>query len=279
MKTISSLFVLIIPFLGCALQQTSVRTEQRITATAETQQNWQNADIKSLPFSKDPSSLAELAGDLSTRFSSIGQKQYALRLATLAAEQDHKDKKVFLALARTAFLLADNIEGSENSAKKIAEIGAKAARSAGLDEASPEACYYFALNQGLIVQSQGLLALGKLPEIVNALKIAQKAESIDFGGPLRVLGVLYLKAPAWPSGIGDLDKALELLEKCAKKYPTFPQNLIFYAEALIEDDSKEKAAEILDTAYQLAVPEIWGVLYSNKWRAQIDELKKKINKS
>ena len=94
-----------------------------------------------------------------------------------------------------------------------------AARRAGVNKESPEACYYFAVNQGIILYTKGLFGLNKLPEIFEALKIAQKNEAIDLGGPLRVLGMMYLKAPAWPSGIGDLDKSLELLEKASKKYP------------------------------------------------------------
>jgi hypothetical protein len=278
MKTISSIFALTILVSGCALQKTAIKTDQKAEAAPDIQQEWENADITSLPFSKEPQVLADLAKDLSTRFSSYGQKQYALRLATYASEQDSKNKNIALTLAIAAFFLADNIDGDEIKVKKIADMGVKAARTAGVSEANPEACYYFALNQGLIVQNQGLLALGKLPEIANALKIAQKAESIDYGGPLRVLGILYLKAPAWPSGIGDLDKALELLEKSVKKYPYFPQNLIFYADALIEDDNKDKAREVLETAYRLSVPEIWGLFYSQRWRAQIDELIKKITK-
>jgi len=86
---------------------------------------------------------------------------------------------------------------------------------------------------------------------------------------------MYLKAPAWPTVIGDLDKSLELLEKASKKYPSHPQNFIFYAQALIEDGNKSKAHANLETAYKLATPEIWGMYYSKKWRTEIDELKKK----
>ena len=278
MKTLSSILILITLLAGCALQKTLVSTDQKVPASAENQQDWYNADIQQLPFSKDPAALAEIAKDLSTRFTSIGQKVYALRLAAHAMEQDKKNKKIAITLAWAAFLVADGIDGDEAIINKNAEIGVNSARIAGVNETSPEACYYFALNQGIIVKSKGLIALNKLPEITDALKIAQKAESIDYGGPLRVLGMLYLKAPAWPSGIGDLDKALELLEQSVKKYPYFPQNYIFYADALIEDDNTDRAFEMLETAYKLAVPEIWGMDYSKKWRNQIEELKKKISK-
>ncbi|TFH41213.1 MAG: hypothetical protein E4G96_05960, partial [Chrysiogenales bacterium] len=101
---------------------------------------------------------------------------------------------------------------------------------------------------------------------------------LDYGGPLRVLGMLYIKAPAWPSGIGDLDKALDLLRRATEKYPSHPLNYMFYGDALLQDDDKEKALENLETAYRLAVPEIWGLPYSTIWRREIDALKSKASR-
>ena len=51
-------------------------------------------------------------------------------------------------------------------------------------------------------------------------------------GPLRIL-TLYLKAPAWPKGVGDHDKALELLEKAAKTHSGHPLNHLFYARSAV----------------------------------------------
>jgi hypothetical protein len=277
MKAVVSI-ALIFFFSGCLFQK-KISSQTRPTQMAgESQPDWYGADIKLLPIANNPDALAEIANALCLRSAPLGQKVYAMRLAAYAIDQDKKNKHAALALSRAAFLVADTIEGDEKEIKKNAEIGVNAARIAGVDENNPEACYYFALNQGLIVHSQGLFGIKKLPEIVNALKIAQKNGSIDYAGPIRVLGILYLKAPAWPSGIGDLDKSLDLLEQAVTKEPAFPQNYIFYAEALIEDDNHEKALQNLDIAYRLAVPEIWGIYYSKKWRADIDELKKKINK-
>jgi hypothetical protein len=50
------------------------------------------------------------------------------------------------------------------------------------------------------VQVKGLTAIGRLSELVSLLKTASAKPEIDQGGPLRVLGLLYVRAPAWPVG-------------------------------------------------------------------------------
>jgi tetratricopeptide (TPR) repeat protein len=277
MKALSSFFILLI-LTGCTIHQELLLTQQAKKAEDETQVNWYGADVRLLPIFNNSRALARIAEELCTPSAPFGQKVYAMQLATQALALDKKTKGNAALLARTAFYVADCLDTDEDKMKKSADIGVKAARVAGINESSPETCFYFALNQGLIVRTKGLFALNKLPEIHQALKISQKVESLESGGPLRVLGMMYLKAPAWPSGIGDLDKALELIEKATVNYPEHPQNFMFYAEALIEDDNKVKALQCLETANKLATPEIWGVYYSKKWRSEIELLKKKIEK-
>lgn len=274
MKAASSLLILFL-LTGCGIHQELVKSGEKVKATERTEPDWFQADIRLLPIFNNPEALTDVANTLGTRSAPFGQKVYALRLAVQANVLGKKSKTTALVLSRIAFLVADSIDGDDDKIKKSAEIGVKAARSVGIDKSNPEACYYFALNQGLIVQMKGLFALNKLPEIHEALKVAQKVEQLDAGGPLRVLGMMYLKAPAWPSGIGDLDKSLELLDQATKKYPENPQNFMFYAEALLQDDNKEKALQVLDIAERLSVPEIWGLYYSKKWLTEIDALKKK----
>jgi hypothetical protein len=274
-KAVSSfLFVLLIT--GCGLHQELKQTNRALQTPDQAQPDWYNADIKQLPIINNPAALADIARELSTWSAPFGQKVYAMRLATQASFLDKKNKNYSILLSRISYLVADSYDGDEEKLQKCAEIGITAARRAGVNKESPEACYYFAINQGIILYTKGLFGLNKLPEIFEALKMAQKNEDLDFGGPLRVLGMLYLKAPAWPSGIGDLDKSLELLEKAAKKYPSHPQNMMFYAQALIEDNNKSKALSNLDAAYKLATPEMWGLYYSKKWRTEIETLKNKI---
>jgi tetratricopeptide (TPR) repeat protein len=99
--------------------------------------------------------------------------------------------------------------------------------------------YYLAANLGLAVREHITLAMENLGRLESEMKQALAlSPDIDYGGPLRLLGMLYLKAPAWPNGIGDRDKALELLEKAVKTHPGHPLNHLFYAQALWEEDDE-----------------------------------------
>lgn len=105
--------------------------------------------------------------------------------------------------------------------------------------------YYLAANLGLAVREHVTLAMENLSRLEDAMKqaVALSPDIVD-GGPLRLLGALYLKAPAWPNGIGDLDKALELLEKAVRTHPIHPLNHLFYAQALWHDDEEGNLAQV-----------------------------------
>jgi hypothetical protein len=109
-------------------------------------------------------------------------------------------------------------------------------------------------------------AAGTLPRFQKlAESLAATLPELDQGGPLRVLGMLHLRAPQWPAGPGDLDRALELLGAAASNYPAHPDNHLFLAEALLEDDDPEGAASALAAA-QAAVPPTWPIWRQRRWQ-------------
>jgi len=105
--------------------------------------------------------------------------------------------------------------------------------------------YYLAANLGLAIRDHITLALGNLDRLESEMKHAVAlSPDIDDGGPLRLLGALYLKAPAWPNGIGDLDKALDLLKTAVTKHPNHPLNHLFYAQALWAEDGDSNVNQV-----------------------------------
>lgn len=135
--------------------------------------------------------------------------------------------------------------------------------------------YYFAVNLGLAVKDTPVVALRNLDRLEEELKAAVRYHpAVDEGGPERVLGMLYLQAPSWPKGIGDGDRAVQILAKVAWEYPEHPLNHIFLAQALWDVEGEEALEEIkshLDEAARLLARQNWGYAHE-QWGEAIAEL-------
>ena len=117
-----------------------------------------------------------------------------------------------------------------------------------IDENSLEANFWLAVNYGSYGQEKGIM---QSLALINPIKdAAEKAAAIDesyfYGGPWRVLGRLYHKAPGFPFSIGSTKKAVECLEKAVDLGPKFYLNRLFLAEAYISNRAKKKAREHLE---------------------------------
>ncbi len=116
------------------------------------------------------------------------------------------------------------------------------------DEGSLEANFWLAVNYGNFGQEKGIM---KSLELIKPIKshcerVIETDESYFYGGPWRVLGRLYNKAPGFPFSIGDNKKAVECLEKAVEFGPKFYLNRIFIAEAYESARNKQKAREHLE---------------------------------
>jgi len=152
-------------------------------------------------------------------------------------------------------------------------------RAVELDRSKGEYYYYLGLSLGIKMRTAFIYTkIVNLGHLIDILKRAVEMDAgVDEGGPLRVLGALYLKAPPWPRGPGDMDKALDLLAKAVSQYPNHPLNHYFYAEALLEDEEDADAVEQVNEAVATSDKELnWrGV----KYRKMALTLKKKIEDS
>ncbi|QQS40208.1 MAG: hypothetical protein IPM63_12675 [Acidobacteriota bacterium] len=117
-----------------------------------------------------------------------------------------------------------------------------------IDEDCVEANFWLAANWGSYGQEKGIM---KSLFLVNPIKeaverVMEHDESHFYGGPYRILGRLYNKAPGFPISIGDNKKAEECLLKAVELGPKFFLNHLFLAELYISTREKAKAREQLE---------------------------------
>ena len=138
------------------------------------------------------------------------------------------------------------------------QLAERALQQGGMNNGAVQ--YYLAANLGLSVRDRPLEGAQQLPRLEQTLQKAMQLEpGIDQGGPLRLLGMLYLKAPPWPTGMGDGDKALELLKQASSRYPGHPLNDLFYAQALWEvDNQADQARTALEQGQRALQAGAWG---------------------
>lgn len=117
-----------------------------------------------------------------------------------------------------------------------------------IDEDSVEANFWLAVNYGAYGQEKGIMQ--SLSLISPIKKTAERVIALDetyfYGGPHRVIGRLYHKAPGFPLSIGSNKKAIEHLEKAVAIGPKFFLNRLFLAEVYLSERKKDKAREQLE---------------------------------
>ncbi len=179
--------------------------------------------------------------------------------------------------ARLCWLLADQTRNRQRHYRFAAEGVRWAQISLNLGNwFDGEVHYYLAVNLGMAVEHSTIKAIKNIDRITDNLKKAIKLDpDTDMGGPGRVLAMVYLKAPGWPAGIGDVDKAVDMLKDLCQKYPNHPLNHIFYAEALWESDGDDNI-DIIKAQLQQAVSLIkarnWGY-YTKRWLNKIHRMR------
>ncbi len=143
----------------------------------------------------------------------------------LAAAAERRDALV------TADMLEALIERDEDSPADR-EFAYEAVRTAEEDTAA----YAFARATvtGRLVQSRGLRGASQVGE-VEKWALRSQALDPDFrnGSATRLLGTLYVIAPATFLEQGDSELGLEMLEELAQKNPDVPENQLRLAEAYI----------------------------------------------
>ena len=156
-------------------------------------------------------------------------------------------------LGRTAFIWADCATNDQQRAA-IAEEAIRVCRAAVAREPKSAAHhYYLAQNLGQLAQTKSLGALKLVREMEKVWLQAQALdERLDFAGPDRSLGLLYLESPGWPTSIGNNAKARAHLEHAIQLEPDYPDNRLSLAEALAKWHKKGELGTQMS-----ALTELW----------------------
>jgi tetratricopeptide (TPR) repeat protein len=141
-----------------------------------------------------------------------------------------------------------------------------------------EGYYWYALNVGWLADVDRTYGLDAVGEMQTALKrVIELDERYDFAGPLRVLGILYLRTPQPPASIGSPRKGLQLLQRAVELFPDYPENYLYLAEALHDNDRADEAKEALRKVLEA---KSWPdqQFESEQWKAQALKFRVQLDK-
>lgn len=225
-----------------------------------------------------PQSVATLRANQANLGPKTDTNTLECALATLRTTTDPNDN---ILASRVAWQLA---ERSADRARResFADEGVRLAQTA-LDRGTGEqgeVHYYLAVNLGLSVRDDPLRAAESLSRLEQELQVALRlSPDLDSGGPTRILGALYLKAPPWPAGIGDADRALELLKQLTERHPEHPLNHLFHAQALWTVEEEPASASVRN-ALKLGLQHLasgdWGY-NADPWRREFAAFEAELN--
>lgn len=177
----------------------------------------------------------------------------------------------------------DRAELATNHAEraKLAEQGISACRHAILLQPGAAAAHhYLAMNLGQLARTKTLGALKLVTEMESEFKAARQLdERLDYAGPDRSLGLLYLLAPGWPTSIGSRAKARQHLRRAVELAPEYPENRLALAEACLRWGDRPGAKRELKelealwpTAVAALTGEEWQAAWTD-WQARLERAK------
>lgn len=195
-----------------------------------------------------------------------------------AARVDGAPVEAFLGAARaTAWLIEHEGDGQrrEALATEGVQIGQWCRR---LYASESECTYRLALAVGQQARERPSTATDGLDVMVDLLdQVIAAAPELDFAGGQRVLALVLVRAPGWPTGPGDPEYALEFAEAAVEAFPDYPPNLFVAGEALLENGRREEAKDVLERGVELAqVMQAAGDPEAADWITQAEKVLAKI---
>jgi predicted RNA polymerase sigma factor len=196
-----------------------------------------------------------------------------------AAGAEDAPVDAFLGAAKaTAWLIEHTDDGSRRAelATQGVQIGQWCRR---LHPEEPECTYRLALAVGQQARERPSTATDGLDVMVELLhRVIAEAPELDHAGAERVLGLVLVRAPGWPTGPGDPESALEFAEAAAVAYPDYPPNQLVLGEVLLENGRRDEAKARIERGIEMArAGEVSGHPESADWISQAEELLAKIH--
>ena len=144
-----------------------------------------------------------------------------------------------------------------------------------LDAARPEYAFLAGAFLGYLTRESPVTHAGSIKEIYDEMDRAAKADpGYEDGAPLRALGMLLVKSPAWPIGVGDAEAGIVFLQKAAQTFPAYPANHLYLAEACLDTGRTKDAIAAMAKTQQSLSSGTWGVP-GHVWSKQLERLRAK----
>lgn len=203
----------------------------------------------------------------------------AARLAywkAVAADPGHE--AAYWKAARASALVGQLAEGKDSRADAF-ERGLRTAQLLLAERPElPEARYYYAINLGLLARERASRGHEAVKEMLPHLEaVAAERPDLEQAGARRALALVYLRAPGWPTSVGDEEAGLENARQAVEHSPGHPGNHLALAEALEAVGEPEGARQALDRAAELAATSGgWTRWELHSFRQDADRLARKL---
>jgi len=183
----------------------------------------------------------------------LAQVREAERLWLQAAVTDATATEPIIGAVRAQVWLAENDPDRDRRRATATESVSTAQWCSRRDPANPSCSYWLALAVGVQANQRRGTAIDGLEVMVRALHSAiERDERTDHAGPHRVLALVLLRAPGWPTGPGDPDTGLVHAERAVALFPDFAPNWLALGEALRDTDRSARSLAAYRCALQAA---------------------------
>jgi tetratricopeptide (TPR) repeat protein len=206
----------------------------------------------------------------------IGEIWLSLAAAEKVLEKQPKNELANYYAARAIIWLIQ-FGGEDVDVKSLAKQGYKYARTVEkLHSKNGEYAFLAGSLLGFLAQKSPAAHLGSIKTIYEEFDRAMKLDpDLNGGEPQRAMGMLLVKSPSWPIGVGDPDEGIKVLKQAVEAHPEHPANHLYLAEALVLEERYEEAAVPMAKVLEILGSGTWGVP-GKVWQQQLERLRQKI---